>query len=317
MSDFSIVALDALQLSDIDWSAMEALGSVVRYDNTAADQVIERACGADALLVNKVRLTGEVLEKLPRLRYIGVLATGYDNVDTAAARTRGIAVTNIPGYSSDSVAQLTFALLLEICHHAGEHSRRVIDERAWSRQSSYCFWDYPLFELAGRTMGVVGLGRIGQRVAEIARAFGMRVLAFTRTPKALPGVECVDFETLLRESDVISLNCPLTEQTRGLMNAEAFSKMKKTAYLINTARGGVIVEADLRAALEDGIIAGAGLDVLDGEPPREDNVLLDAKNVIVTPHIAWATEEARTRLVGIAAENLSLWQQGKEQNRIV
>lgn len=317
MSDFSIVALDALQLADIDWKAMEALGHVVRYDNTAAEQVIERARYADALLVNKVRLTGAVLEQLPRLRYIGVLATGYDNVDTAAARARGIAVTNIPGYSSDSVAQLTFALLLEMCHHAGEHSRRVISERAWSRQSSYCFWDYPLFELSGRTMGIVGLGRIGQRVAEISRAFGMRVLACTRTPRNIEGVACVDFETLLKESDVISLNCPLTEQTRGLINADALSKMKKTAYLINTARGGVIVEGDLRAALDEGVIAGAALDVLDGEPPRADNVLLDAKNVIITPHIAWATEEARTRLVAIAAENLALWQQGRAQNRIV
>ena len=229
MSELSIVALDALQLNDLDWSALEALGDVTRYDGTAPDQVIARARDADVLLVNKVKLPEGVLSQLPKLKYVGVLATGYDNVDTAAAASRNIAVTNVPGYSSDSVAQLTFALLLELCHHAGEHSRRVLEEKAWSRQPYYCFWDFQLSELAGRTMGVVGLGRIGVRVAEIARAFGMNVIAYTRTPKDIVGVKCVDFDRLLAESDVISLNCPLTEQTRGLINADALAKMKKTA----------------------------------------------------------------------------------------
>ena len=316
MSGLSIVALDALQLNDLDWSALEALGDVTRYDGTAPDQVPARAGDADVLLVNKVKLPESVLSQLPKLKYVGVLATGYDNVDTAAAARRNIAVTNVPGYSSDSVAQLTFALLLELCHHAGEHSRRVLEDKAWSRQPYYCFWDFPLSELAGRTMGVVGLGRIGVRVAEIARAFGMNVIAYTRTPKEIAGVKCVDFDTLLAESDVISLNCPLTEQTRGLINADALAKMKKTAYLINTSRGGVIVEDDLRRALDAGMIAGAAVDVLSSEPPTEDNPLLHAKNIIVTPHIAWATTEARTRLLSIVTDNLSAYLRGEKLNRV-
>lgn len=316
MSGLSIVALDALQLNDLDWSALEALGDVTRYDGTAPDQVPARAGDADVLLVNKVKLPESVLSQLPKLKYVGVLATGYDNVDTAAAARRNIAVTNVPGYSSDSVAQLTFALLLELCHHAGEHSRRVLEEKAWSRQPYYCFWDFPLSELAGRTMGVVGLGRIGVRVAEIARAFGMNVIAYTRTPKEIAGVKCVDFDTLLAESDVISLNCPLSEQTRGLINADALARMKKTAYLINTSRGGVIVEDDLRRALDAGMIAGAAVDVLSSEPPTEDNPLLHAKNIIVTPHIAWATTEARTRLLSIVTDNLSAYLRGEKLNRV-
>ena len=316
MSRLSIVALDALQLNDLDWSALEALGDVTRHDGTAPEQVIARAENADILLVNKVKLPESVLSRLPKLRYIGVLATGYDNVDVAAAERRNIAVTNVPGYSSDSVAQLTFALLLEICHHAGEHSRRVLEEKKWSRQPYYCFWDFPLSELAGRTMGVVGLGRIGLRVAEIARAFGMNVIACTRTPKQIDGVKCVDFDTLLAESDVISLNCPLTEYTRGLINADALAKMKKTACLINTSRGGVIVEDDLRRALDEGVIAGAAVDVLSSEPPAEDNPLLRAKNIIVTPHIAWATKEARTRLLSVVADNLGAYLRGEKLNRV-
>ena len=316
MSGLSIVALDALQLNDLDWSALEALGDVTRYDGTAPDQVPARAGDADVLLVNKVKLPESVLSQLPKLKYGGVLASGFDNVDTAAAARRNIAVTNVPGYSSDSVAQLTFALLLELCHHAGEHSRRVLEEKAWSRQPYYCFWDFPLSELAGRTMGVVGLGRIGVRVAEIARAFGMNVIAYTRTPKEIAGVKCVDFDTLLAESDVISLNCPLTEQTRGLINADALARMKKTAYLINTSRGGVIVEDDLRRALDAGMIAGAAVDVLSSEPPTEDNPLLHAKNIIVTPHIAWATTEARTRLLSIVTDNLSAYLRGEKLNRV-
>ena len=316
MSGLSIVALDALQFNDLDWSALEALGDVTRYDGTAPDQVPARAGDADVLLVNKVKLPESVLSQLPKLKYVGVLATGYDNVDTAAAARRNIAVTNVPGYSSDSVAQLTFALLLELCHHAGEHSRRVLEEKAWSRQPYYCFWDFPLSELAGRTMGVVGLGRIGVRVAEIARAFGMNVIAYTRTPKEIAGVKCVDFDTLLAESDVISLNCPLTERTCGLINADALARMKKTAYLINTSRGGVIVEDDLRRALDAGMIAGAAVDVLSSEPPTEDNPLLHVKNIIVTPHIAWATTEARTRLLSIVTDNLSAYLRGEKLNRV-
>ena len=311
-----IVALDALQLNDLDWSALDPLGGATRYDATAPELIVQRAAEAEALLVNKVKLTREIMNALPKLRYIGELATGYDNIDVAAARERGITVCNVPGYSTDSVAQLTFALLLELCHHAGEHSRRVIEERKWSRQPYYCFWDYPLHELAGRTMGIVGLGRIGIRVAEIARAFGMKVVACSRTPREVPGVTMVDFDALLRESDVISLNCPLTEQTRGLMNAAAFARMKKTAFLINTSRGGVIVEEDLRRALDEGVIAGAAVDVASAEPPREDNPLLDAKNIVVTPHIAWATEEARGRLLATVIGNLIAWTEDRPQNAV-
>ena len=310
----TIVALDALQLNDLDWSRLDSLGGVVRYDGTAPELVLERAAQAEALLVNKVKLTREIIDALPKLRYIGELATGYDNIDVAAAKEKGIPVCNVPGYSTDSVAQLTFALLLELCHHAGEHSRRVTQEMKWSRQPYYCFWDFPLKELSGRVMGVVGLGRIGIRVAEIARAFGMKVIAYSRTPKEIDGVSCVDFDTLLRESDVISLNCPLTDATRGLINADSLAKMKKSAFLINTARGGVIVEEDLRKALDAGIIAGAAVDVTSTEPPTEDNPLLEAKNIIVTPHIAWATEEARGRLLATVIDNLIAWTEGRPQN---
>jgi len=225
-------------------------------------------------------------------------------------------VANVPGYSTDSVAQLTFALLLELCHHAGEHSRRVTQEKKWSRQPYYCFWDYPLLELAGRTMGVFGLGRIGARIAEIARAFGMKVIACTRTPRQIEGVKLVDFDTLLRESDVVSLNCPLNERTRGLINADSLAKMKRTAFLINTSRGGAIVEEDLRRALDEGVIAGAAVDVTGTEPPAEDNPLLDAKNIIVTPHIAWATEEARGRLLATVIDNLAAWTEGRPRNLV-
>ena len=310
----NIVALDAKQLNDMDWSALDALGGVTRYDATPEELVIGRAKDAEALLVNKVKLTRQVLDALPRLRYIGELATGYDNIDITAAAEKGIVVANVPGYSTDSVAQITFALLLELCHHAGEHSRRVTQDLAWSRQPFYCFWDFPLLELAGRTMGIVGLGRIGIRVAEMARAFGMNVIACTRTPKTIEGVTIVDFDTLLRESDVISLNCPLNDGTRGLINAETLSKMKKRAFLVNTSRGGVIVEEDLRRALDESVIAGAAVDVTSTEPPKEDKPLLGAKNIIITPHIAGATEEARGRLVAIACGNLIGWTQGKPQN---
>ena len=312
----NIVALDALQLNDLDWSALEALGTVTRYDATPPELVCERAREADALLVNKIKMTREVIEALPRLKYIGELATGYDNIDIAAAGERGIAVANVPSYSTDSVAQLVFALLLELCHHTGEHSRRVTDEKKWSSQphNGFCFWDFPLVELSGQTMGIIGLGRIGQRVAWIARAFGMNVIGCSRTQREIEGIRTVDLDTLLRESDVVSLNCPLNEGTRGLINAESLSKMKKTAFLINTARGGVIEENALRRALDEGVIAGAAVDVLSSEPPKADNPLLGAKNIIITPHIAWATQQSRERLLSAAIGNLTAWADGAPKN---
>lgn len=311
-----IVALDALQLMDLDWSGLRAMDpGLVTYDATAPELVVERAKDAEILLVNKVKLTREVLERLPALRYVGVLATGYDNVDCAAAREKGVVVTNVPGYSTDSVAQLVFALLLELCHQTGHHSDTVKAGR-WANQPYYCYWDSPLIELAGKTMGIFGLGKIGQRTAQIAQAFGMKVIACSRTKKDVPGVTWVSFDELLRESDVISLSSPLTDQTRGLINKDALAKMKKTAFLINTSRGGLLVEQDVREALDAGVIAGAAVDVLSTEPPRADNPLIGAKNIVITPHIAWATTEARTRLLEIVRGNIAAWQAGNTQNRV-
>lgn len=311
-----IVALDALQLMDLDWSGLRAIDpGLVTYDATAPERVVERAKDAEILLVNKVKLTREVLEKLPRLQYVGVLATGYDNVDCAAAREKGVVVTNVPGYSTDSVAQLVFALLLELCHQTGHHSDTVKAGR-WANQPYYCYWDSPLIELAGKTMGIFGLGKIGRRTAQIAQAFGMKVLACSRTVKDVPGVTWVGFDELLRESDVLSLSSPLTDQTRGLINKDALSKMKKTAFLINTSRGGLLVEQDVREALDAGVIAGAAVDVLSTEPPKADNPLIGAKNIVITPHIAWATTEARTRLLEIVRANIAAWQADNTQNRV-
>ena len=311
-----IVALDALQLMDLDWSGLRAIDpGLVTYDATAPERVVERAKDAEILLVNKVKLTREVLEKLPALRYVGVLATGYDNVDCAAAREKGVVVTNVPGYSTDSVAQLVFALLLELCHQTGHHSDTVKAGR-WANQPYYCYWDSPLIELAGKTMGIFGLGKIGRRTAQIAQAFGIKVIACSRTKKDVPGVTWVGFDELLRESDVLSLSSPLTDQTRGLINKDALSKMKKTAFLINTSRGGLLVEQDVREALDAGVIAGAAVDVLSTEPPKADNPLIGAKNIVITPHIAWATTEARTRLLEIVRGNIAAWQAGNTQNRV-
>lgn len=311
-----IVALDALQLADLDWSGLRAIDpELTAYDATAPELVVERAKDAQILLVNKVKLTREVLECLPHLRYIGVLATGYDNVDCQAARQRGIVVTNVPGYSTDSVAQLVFALLLELCHQTGRHSETV-KAGQWAAQPYYCYWVSPLVELAGKTMGIFGMGRIGRRTAEIAQAFGMRVLTCSRTKKDVSGVEWVDWDELLRESDVISLSSPLTEQTRGLIDRDALSRMKKTAFLINTSRGGLLNEQDVREALDQGVIAGAAVDVLSTEPPQADNPLLGAKNILITPHIAWATTEARTRLLEIVRGNIAAWLEGRAQNQV-
>ena len=311
-----IGALDALKLMDLDWSGLRAIDpGLVTYDATAPEGVVERAKDAEILLVNKVKLTREVLEQLPALRYVGVLATGYDNVDCAAAREKGVVVTNVPGYSTDSVAQLVFALQLELCHQTGHHSDTVKAGR-WANQPYYCYWDSPLIELAGKTMGIFGLGKIGRRTAQIAQAFGMKVIACSRTVKDVPGVTWVGFDELLRESDVLSLSSPLTDQTRGLINKDALSKMKKTAFLINTSRGGLLVEQDVREALDAGVIAGAAVDVLSTEPPKADNPLIGAKNIVITPHIAWATTEARTRLLEIVRGNIAAWQAGNTQNRV-
>ena len=314
-----IVVLDgyALNPGDLSWDPIKELGDVEIYHRTPDDLIIERARGAEILLTNKTPLTRETLSQLPDVKYIGVLATGYNVVDIDAAKERNIIVTNVPAYSTDSVAQLVFALLLEHCHHVQNHSNAV-RRGDWSNSKDFTFWNYPLIELAGKTMGIIGFGRIGQKVADVAEVFGMKVIAHSRTitdqshRKNFRWAQSLD--ELLQESDVVSIHCPLFEETRGLINMDRLKKMKKTAFLINTSRGPVVVEEDLAEALNKGIIAGAGLDVLSQEPPAKDNPLLTAKNCIITPHIAWATKEARQRLMKIATDNLKAYLEGKPIN---
>ena len=307
-----IVVLDgyAANPGDLSWAALEALGELTVYDRTAPEAVVERIGDAEMALTNKTELGRAQLAAAPKLKYVGVLATGYNVVDVAAARELGITVTNVPAYSTDSVAQLTIALLLEICHHAGEHNRAVQAGR-WTNSPDYCFWDTPLIELAGKTMGIIGYGRIGRRVAELARCLGMKVVAWTRTPR---DPECVSLDELLRVSDVISLHCPLFPETRGLINRETIAKMKDGAILLNTSRGPLIDDRALSEALKSGKLYAAGADVAAVEPIAADNPLLGLPNMILTPHIAWATLEARTRLLDIAAKNAQAFLWGEPVN---
>jgi glycerate dehydrogenase len=308
-----IVVLDgyALNPGDLSWELFEAMGHLTVYPRTPPELVVERAKDAAIILTNKTRVREKELALLPRLKYVGVLATGYDVVDTAAARRRGIVVTNVPTYGTQSVAQLVFALLLELCHHVQEHNDAV-KKGAWSACADYCFWNYPLIELAGKKMGIIGFGRIGRQTAAIAAAFGMELLVHSRSAVEPGGLamRVLDRDTLLGECDVLSLHCPLTPDTAGLICEKTLSLMKPSAFLINTARGGLIVDQDLAEALNRGRIAGAALDVLSVEPPPADNPLLAAANCIITPHIAWATYAARTRLMRIAAENLKAFLAG-------
>lgn len=313
-----IVVLDGYTTNpgDLSWQTFAGLGELQVFDRTPAAHVIERAAGATAVLVNKVPLGAAEFSRLPDLRYIGVLATGYNIIDIAAARQHGITVTNIPTYGTDSVAQFAFALLLELCHRTAQHSA-MTRTGGWSRHPDWSGYQGRLVELAGRTLGIIGFGRIGRRTAEIGHAFGMNVIAHdanqTDAP-ALRGFRWVDLDTLLRESDVVSLHCPQTPETAGLINSERLRLMKPSALLINTSRGGLIVDQDLAQALDAGQLAGAGLDVLSQEPPPAGHPLLSAKNCLVTPHMAWATYEARERLLGIAAENLTAFLEGRAQN---
>lgn len=302
-----IVVLDGYTLNpgDLSWDALNALGQCIVHDRTAPPDVVARARDAEIVFTNKTVLDRAALQSLPKLRYIGVLATGYNVVDVQTARERNVVVTNIPTYGTRSVAQHVFALLLELTQHVAHHAGTVRNGR-WSACLDFCYWDYPLIELEGLTMGIVGFGRIGQGVATLATAFGMSVLAHDLYPPATPppGVRLVDLEALLTQSDVVSLHCPLTADNKGFVNARCLAAMKKSAFLINTSRGPLVNEADLAAALNDGRIAGAALDVLAIEPPRPDNPLLTARNCLITPHIAWATRAARARLMRIAVENL-------------
>lgn len=292
---------------DLSWEPLERLGDCVVHDRTAPADIVARAAAADVLLTNKTALTRETIAALPNLRCIGVLATGYNVVDVAAARERGIPVCNVPEYGTPNVAQATFALLLELTNRVGHHADLVRAGR-WTTCPDFCFWEGELVELAGLTLGIVGYGRIGRSVATIGRAFGMRILAWRRNHGG--GPECVDLDTLLRESDVVSLHCPLTPQTERLVNAATLATMKPTAFLVNTARGGLVDEAALAAALDAGRLAGAGLDVLSVEPPPASNPLLTARNCIITPHVAWATRQARQRLIAVTAENLRAFAAG-------
>lgn len=314
-----IVVLDGYTANpgDLDWSPLATLGELTVHDRTPAALILERAVGAQAVLTNKVVLGADEMAALPELRYIGVLATGYNVVDVAAARARGIAVTNVPAYSTPSVAQHVFALLLELARGVGRHADLVRGGR-WSASPDFAFWATPQVELAGLTFGIVGFGAIGRAVARIARAFDMRVLVHTRTPvpAADPDVTFVMLDELFAESDVVSLHCPLTEQTRGLVNAARLAQMKPTAWLLNTGRGPLVDEAALAAALHVGRIAGAGLDVLTLEPPPAGNPLLAAPNCIITPHLAWATRAARQRLLDTAVDNVRAFLAGTSRNRV-
>lgn len=309
MASSSIVVLDGYTLNpgDLSWDPLKALGPFTCYDRTPAAEIISRASPARILLTNKTLLNAQTLAQLPGLAYIGVLATGYNVVDTDAARSRGIPVTNVPEYGTHAVAQHTLALLLELTQHAGHHAATVRDGR-WSAISDFCYWDYPLIELDGLRLGIVGSGRIGSAVARIAEAFGMTV-SFARRAGGR-----AELERVIRSSDVISLHCPLTPETRGMINAATIDWMKPTALLINTGRGPVINEADLAAALNEGRIAGAALDVLSVEPPSPDNPLLKAKNCIITPHLAWGARAARARLLDVAAANVRAFLDGKPVN---
>lgn len=311
----NIVVLDGYTLNpgDLDWTGLEQLGNLTVYDRTKTEEIIRRAIDADILLTNKTPIASDTLSKLPKLQYIGVLATGYDNVDVEMAKKQGVIVTNVPTYSTESVAQFVFALLLELCHKVQKHSQAVYNEE-WTHSPDFSFTRSPLIELANKTIGIIGLGRIGKQTAKIAQAFGMHVLSVgsgRRTPPKVDGVEWVEMDELLKKSDVISLHCPLTSSTEKLMNAERLALMKRSAFLINTSRGQLIEEQALADALNDGHIAGAALDVLSTEPPEADNPLFGARHCIITPHIAWATEEARRRLMEIAVNNVRSFLENK------
>ncbi|MFA6542990.1 MAG: D-2-hydroxyacid dehydrogenase [Limisphaerales bacterium] len=311
-----IVVLDGYTLNpgDLCWSALQALGPCTIHDRTAPGQVAARCADAEIVITNKALLPREVIAALPKLRFIGVTATGFNVVDVVAARERGIPVSNVPLYGTRAVAQFTIALLLELCHHVGAHADTV---RAgdWAKSADWCYARYPLVELDGLTFGVVGWGRIGQATADIARAMGMKIIAASRSPKPPEdGVEFVDTDTLFRRTDVVSLHCPLTPETKGLVNAGRLALMKPAAFLLNTSRGPLLDDAAVAAALNSGRLAGAGLDVLSTEPPKADNPLLTAKNCLVTPHQAWAAKAARARLMEATVANVKSFLAGGPQN---
>lgn len=315
-----IVVLDGYTLNpgDLNWDGFQQFGDVAVHDRTdfTPDSVIAAIGDADVIFTNKTPLTKVVLEKVPSVKYIGVLATGYNVVDTAAAKELGIKVTNIPTYGTAAVAQYTFALLLELCHHVGAHADAVKNGE-WTKCPDFCFWNYPLVELAGKNMGIIGFGRIGQATAKIAQAFGLNILAVANHQNpALESDTCkyVTLDELLAQSDIISLHCPLLESTQGIINKNNIAKMKDGVLIVNTSRGPLVVEQDLCDALNSGKVGGAALDVVSSEPISATNPLLQAKNCIITPHIAWAPIDSRSRLMNIAVDNLAAFVNGSPVN---
>ena len=313
----NIVILDGFTANpgDLSWKGLEELGMLTVYDRTRPEETVARAAEADIVLTNKVIINREMMAQLPQLKYIGVLATGYNVVDIEAAHERGIIVTNVPAYSTESVAQMVFAHLLTVTNRT-EHYALQNRQGRWSKNPDFCYWDFPHLELAGKTFGIVGLGNIGRRVAEIALAFGMQVKALTsKSADTLPaGIEKADLEVLLATSDVISLHCPLTDTTRHLINRDTLSKMRPSAILINTGRGPLVDDQAVASALAKGQLAAFCADVLTEEPPKADNPLLNQPNAFITPHIAWATEEARSRLLQVAISNVQAFLNAQPKN---
>ncbi len=303
---------NAVNPGDLSWSALEEFGKLTVYPRTAPEEVIERIGDSEAVLLNKVNITEEILAACPSLKYIGVQATGYNVIDLEACRRHHVTVTNVPSYSTAGVAQLVFSFISEWACHVQLHSDSVM-QGGWVRSPDFVYWEKPLFEIEGKTLGIFGYGHIGSRVAKIASAYGMKVIVCTRTPKA--DIEHpVDFDSLLKESDFISLHAPLTDKTKEIINKDSLSKMKKGAYLINTARGALVNERDVREVLESGQLAGYAADVVLQEPMASDCPLLQAPNCLLTPHIAWAAVETRERLLGIVVGNIKAWVEGKPVN---
>ncbi|MDR3173366.1 MAG: D-2-hydroxyacid dehydrogenase [Treponema sp.] len=313
-----IVVLDGYTENpgDLSWAELESLGTITVYDRTGAEEIITRIGDADIVYVNKVPVTAETFAACPSLRFVGVLATGYNIVDTKAAREHGVTVCNIPAYGTNAVGQFAIALLLEICHHIGHHHKAVLEGR-WERCPDFCFWDYPLIELAGKTMGIIGFGRIGQTTARIAKSLGMSILAYdSQKNLSLEDSHCryASLDELFAASDVISLHCPLFPETQGIINRATIAKMKTGVIILNNSRGPLIVEQDLADALNSGKVYAAALDVVSTEPIQGDNPLLKAKNCVITPHISWASKESRQRLMDIAVDNLRQFLMGKPVN---
>jgi glycerate dehydrogenase len=313
---FHVVVLDGYTLvaDDLNWDGLKQLGRCTIYDRTAEDEIVSRSLDADAVIVNKIPIDAEVIAQLPKLKYIGVTATGTNIVDLAAATSRNIVVTNVPGYGTPSVAQMVFAHLLNLAQRVGDHSALVRTGR-WASSPDWCFWATPQIELAGLTMGILGFGAIGREVAKIAHAFGMKIIATNRSKTDHPNyVQMVDLDTLFQTADALSLHCPLTSETREIVNRERLATMKPSAFLINTGRGQLVEERALADALSAGKIAGAGLDVLSTEPPPADHPLVNTPNCFISPHIAWATKSARARLLDATIENLTAFLAGKPKN---